>query len=245
MSWAAHIEAARGRSRPCPCRRCEPARRERSCRCRSRRSGCGFWSSVGAGPAYNMPGRCGSGRFGCRGAGACVCERSSERHEGLRTRFAEADGKPVQVIEPAARFGLAGRICRGWRTAERGGGAGLMRAGCGGRLIWNGGRCFGLACCGCRRRSIAAWAMHHIVSDGWSMGVLIREIGVLYGLSRRVSRHRCRSWPCSMRTMRCGSATGCGAKCWRSRLRTGRRAWRGAGGARAADRPGAAGGAEL
>ncbi len=38
--------------------------------------------------------------------------------------------------------------------------------------------------------------MHHIVSDGWSMGVLIREVGALYESYHDGQRsRRCRSWP--------------------------------------------------
>ena len=36
-------------------------------------------------------------------------------------------------------------------------------------------------CCGWRRGDhVAALTMHHIVSDGWSMGVLVREVAALY-----------------------------------------------------------------
>ena len=48
------------------------------------------------------------------------------------------------------------------------------------------------------------FCMHHIISDGWSMGVLIRELAVLYGRFRRGNPRRCRSCRCSMGTMRCG-----------------------------------------
>ena len=88
--------------------------------------------------------------------------------------------------------------------------------------------------------------MHHIVADGWSMGVLVREVAELYeALRRGAGVSRWRSCRFSMRTMRCGSESGCrsgaggAAEYWREQLA------RSAGGAGVADGPAAAGGAEL
>lgn len=105
------------------------------------------------------------------------------RHEILRTRFEEAHGVPVQVIEPATRGFELGREdltalppdvreatlatvieheCR--RGFDLRGGV-LVR----GRLI---------------RLDAQEWvlwiAQHHIVSDAWSIGVLIAELRHLY-----------------------------------------------------------------
>ena len=33
----------------------------------------------------------------------------------------------------------------------------------------------------CRELHVLLFTLHHIVSDGWSMGVLLREVGALYG----------------------------------------------------------------
>ena len=49
--------------------------------------------------------------------------------------------------------------------------------------------------------------LHHIVTDGWSMEVLVREVGALYAASRAGSRRRCRSCRCSTPTTRCGSGS--------------------------------------
>ncbi|HEY2292939.1 MAG TPA: amino acid adenylation domain-containing protein, partial [Thermoanaerobaculia bacterium] len=104
------------------------------------------------------------------------------RHEVLRTTFREADGQPAQVIAPPGRWelplvdlsglpagvrdGLARRLAQEEATRpfdlERGP---LLRA----VLL---------------RLAPAEHAllltMHHIVSDGWSMGVLVREVTQLY-----------------------------------------------------------------
>ena len=49
---------------------------------------------------------------------------------------------------------------------------------------------------------------HHIISDGWSLGVLSqRNGGAVRSVCSRVVLRRCRNWRSSMRTTRCGSAS--------------------------------------
>src|SRR6185503_10043166 len=104
------------------------------------------------------------------------------RHEVLRTHFVAVDGEPVQVIEPAAPIklevldlsvlGEAERTAANQRLIaeeaqqpfdlERGP---LLRV----RLIRLGAE-----------EHVALVTMHHIVSDGWSIGVLVREVAALY-----------------------------------------------------------------
>ncbi|HLL48189.1 MAG TPA: amino acid adenylation domain-containing protein, partial [Longimicrobiaceae bacterium] len=104
------------------------------------------------------------------------------RHEALRTVFAESGGEPVQVVHPAraaplpladlaglppqAREGEAMRLAadearRPFDLRE----GPLLRAG----LLRLGPEEHVLLLC-----------MHHIVSDGWSTGVLFRELSTLY-----------------------------------------------------------------
>jgi amino acid adenylation domain-containing protein len=104
------------------------------------------------------------------------------RHEALRTRIEIEDGAPVQVIDewewrrlevedltnltPEERETEASRIA----SEEAGTGFDLSR----GPLL----RVKLLRLDG--DRHMVLLTTHHIVSDGWSMGILVREVGALY-----------------------------------------------------------------
>jgi len=104
------------------------------------------------------------------------------RHEALRTSFAVVDGQPVQVIAPAERFKLAlvdlqklpeaerETEARRLASEEAQGPFDLAR----GPLVRAGLLRLG------EREHVLLLTMHHILSDGWSMGVLFRELSVLY-----------------------------------------------------------------
>jgi amino acid adenylation domain-containing protein len=104
------------------------------------------------------------------------------RHEALRTRFDEIDGQPVQVVAPARRVPLAfvditdiaGCDClpmvRSLAAQQAAvpfslGEAPLIRA-CLARFDHD--------------HHAILLTVHHIVSDGWSMGLMIREMAILY-----------------------------------------------------------------
>ena len=103
------------------------------------------------------------------------------RHEVLRTRFATRLGKPVQVIEAAGlRMGVADlsglseeqREAEARRLAGEEAGRGfdlsegpMLRV----RLLRLG-----------EEKQVVLVTMHHIVSDGWSMGVMAGELRQLY-----------------------------------------------------------------
>jgi len=139
----------------------------------------------GMGDAYHVP-----WRLRLRGeldAGALrrALDRIVARHEVLRTTFAQVDGAPVQRIAPPeeSRFPLAEHdlggesdealrrlLSDGWSTPfdlERGP---LIR----GILVRLG-----------EDDHVLQVTMHHIVSDGWSMGVLTEELSALYAAFRR------------------------------------------------------------
>src|SRR3712207_6575937 len=131
---------------------------------------------------YNLPG---AWRLG--GAlDAAALERSlSEivrRHEALRTTFAEVDGSPVQVIAPFGAFTLPVEDLSSLSEADRE--AAVRRRA--GEEAW---RAFDLSAGPLFRASllrlgaeehVLLLSMHHIVSDGWSMGVFSREFSALY-----------------------------------------------------------------
>lgn len=111
-----------------------------------------------------------------------VLERSVlalvERHESLRTAFEQHDGNPVQVVKPIEAVAASLRLepslgapdLDEWLRAgvaepfelSR---APLLRA----RLLRLGDDLH-----------VLLLVVHHIVFDGWSMGVLTRELGALY-----------------------------------------------------------------
>ncbi|WXA99338.1 non-ribosomal peptide synthase/polyketide synthase [Pendulispora brunnea] len=127
-------------------------------------------------PSYNMP-------IGVRLAGPLdrdALEASLEgvvhRHESLRTRFVTVDGKPAQIIEPAQPLSLpvanvaseadvaamAHEQARAPFDLARGP---LFRV----RLLRLSAT-----------EHVLLVTMHHIVSDGWSLDVLVREVASLY-----------------------------------------------------------------
>jgi amino acid adenylation domain-containing protein len=105
------------------------------------------------------------------------------RHEALRTRFAEVDGRPVQIVEPAQPVPLPVIDLSGLPPAAREpeaerwiseevrrpfdlGAGPLLRA-----LLLRLGE----------NDQAAVLTMHHIASDGWSRTVLLRDLTAVYG----------------------------------------------------------------
>ena len=104
------------------------------------------------------------------------------RHEALRTTFPDEDGQPMQVIAPPAPVSLPVTDLSGLAPEEREQQARRL-AEAEAQLSLN------LAEGPLLRVSVLRLAedehvllltMHHIISDGWSMGVLTRELTALY-----------------------------------------------------------------
>src|SRR5947209_16214692 len=104
------------------------------------------------------------------------------RHEVLRTTFGTVDGRPVQVVAPQLQLGVAVVDLRQLGPTEREAEAQRLAA-------IEAQRPFDLARGPLLRATLLQLAeadavlllsMHHIVSDGWSLGVLYRELATLY-----------------------------------------------------------------
>lgn len=104
------------------------------------------------------------------------------RHEALRTKFVTVDGQPVQVVAPTTNVKLTVVSLRELPARER-----EVEAQ---RLVKKEAlRPFDLVqgpllrvsllCIG-EQEYVLILTMHHIISDGWSMGVLIAETVALY-----------------------------------------------------------------
>ena len=99
------------------------------------------------------------------------------RHESLRTTFADIEGRPVQIVTPVALFSLpvvkvsaeperldalmSEEIQRGFDLAR----GPLFRA-----VLYRLGP----------EEHVLLLLQHHIISDAWSVEVMLRELGILY-----------------------------------------------------------------
>ncbi|MET0398153.1 MAG: condensation domain-containing protein, partial [Longimicrobiaceae bacterium] len=138
-------------------------------------------------PAYNM-----AYALRLRGAlDAAALQASLDalvaRHETLRTTFSEVGGVPVQVIHPAAPVAVRVLDLRDLPEARRE--AEAERLASGEALLP-----FDLAHGPLLRSTllrvgedehVLLFTLHHVVSDGWSMDVLVREVSALYGAFSR------------------------------------------------------------
>ena len=102
------------------------------------------------------------------------------RHEALRTRFEVRGGEPVQVVDPAYGFDLSAQEVPEAELAEVVGS--VMSAG----FDLGSERLMRVRLLRLEERShVLVVVVHHIVTDGWSMGILLRELVALYGAYRR------------------------------------------------------------
>ncbi|MGD1932186.1 MAG: amino acid adenylation domain-containing protein, partial [Leptolyngbyaceae cyanobacterium] len=105
-----------------------------------------------------------------------------ERHEALRTRFITVEGQPMQVVVPPAPITIEQQDLRSLAPSEQ---AAEVRR----QAIAAAQTRFDLTQAPLLRvtwlplaelESVVLLTMHHIIADGWSMEVLLRELGGLY-----------------------------------------------------------------
>ncbi|WP_244210652.1 non-ribosomal peptide synthetase [Amycolatopsis kentuckyensis] len=147
----------------------------------------------GAGAAYNE-----TMAFALRGpvdreALQRAFDALADRHEGLRTRIVVEDGRPVQVVEPAGHGfpcvvtdvgGRPGEVAE-LRRAEAFTAFDLARAPLARARLLAGAAPPGLHVTGDHRQfpdgdHLLLITVHHVVFDGWSRTLLLRELGLLY-----------------------------------------------------------------
>jgi thioesterase domain-containing protein/acyl carrier protein len=104
------------------------------------------------------------------------------RHEILRTRFVEQDGEPKQLVEPNANFILPVADLRGLPAAELELEAEHLAAeeASAGFDIERGPLFRGKLIRTAADQFVLLLTMHHIISDGWSVGIITDEMGQIY-----------------------------------------------------------------
>ncbi len=111
------------------------------------------------------------------------------RHEALRTRFAERGGGPVQVVEPAPTEGSSRLPVVDLSALAPGLREGVARAASAAEAatpfdLEHGPLIRSLVLRLAPEEHVLVVTMHHVASDGWSIGVYLRELAALYGAFR-------------------------------------------------------------
>ena len=158
-----------------------------------------------------------------------------ERHETLRTTFRTVDGEPVQIVAPP---GAPASECRlpvidlgATATREAAAHEAMLR-----RLAHDEAqRPFDLGRGPLLRTTLLALGeslhvvlvtFHHIISDGWSIGVFVHEVAALYRATVGGHPRRCRRCRFSMPTMPTGSVAGSRPASSNASWTTGASSWR-------------------
>ncbi|HJX28790.1 MAG TPA: amino acid adenylation domain-containing protein, partial [Thermoanaerobaculia bacterium] len=107
-------------------------------------------------------------------------EEVARRHEALRTTFADVQGRPVQIVAAEARAelpvaDLSGLGAAAEREMLRRVGEEIQRP-----FDLSHGPLFRALLIRTPDDHVAVLTLHHIIADGWSLTVLIRELSVFY-----------------------------------------------------------------
>lgn len=141
----------------------------------------------GGGTQYNMPMAYRLTGAINRTAFECAINTIIERHEVLRTNFVEQSGQTHQLIRESFELPLSYRDLSGMNEADRQREAQTL-------ILTDNRKAFDLAADVLLRVQLIKLDeqthlllsnMHHIASDGWSMGVFFRELSALYNAYRQ------------------------------------------------------------
>ncbi|WP_329214377.1 amino acid adenylation domain-containing protein [Streptomyces sp. NBC_01485] len=133
----------------------------------------------GSRPTYHMPVFCAFDADVDADLMRVCAQRLLDRHEALRTRFALADGELTQYVDASAPLDWSVKTAETAETADDDGAEGVRR--------WMdaqyrrpfdlaAGPLFRAALLRRPQGAVLALGMHHIVGDGWSAGILLREL---------------------------------------------------------------------
>jgi len=134
----------------------------------------------GASEAYHISGGVRIAGALDRDALARALARISARHEALRTCFQLVDGRPMQVVLPVAELVLHDRDLRGEPDPQA---AAIQLSGAHAAARFDLTRELPVRALLVRLADevhVLHVAMHHIASDGWSVGILLDELSQLY-----------------------------------------------------------------
>ena len=141
------------------------------------------------------------------------------RHEVLRGRFEMLAGQPVQEIVPRLEIDLPLIDLQHLAGDD-------LEAEVSRRAIADARQPFDLSQVPLLRlgllkigptEHVLLLTMHHIISDGWSMGILVREMATIYEALVQPIRSSCRRYQFNTPTLRVGSVGGSRTMCWKSK----------------------------
>ncbi|MDN7144242.1 amino acid adenylation domain-containing protein, partial [Pseudomonas sp. JQ170] len=107
-----------------------------------------------------------------------------ERHEALRTCFPSDDGEVYQQVLPASRFSLSFSDLRGEADPQAEAAALRVRQAQAAFDLVHGPLLRGQLLRLGEQQHHLLLTLHHMVGDGWSMDILVRELGQLYAAER-------------------------------------------------------------
>jgi amino acid adenylation domain-containing protein len=137
-------------------------------------------------PAYSLPGALRlSGKLD-RGALERSASEIVRRHEALRTTFRTVRGEPVQIVHPAAPVRIPLLDLSGIAGPREGHLREILAAEALRPFDLEAGPLLRLLLVRLGAdEHVLFFNLHHVISDGWSVGVLVRELTALYGAASR------------------------------------------------------------